>query len=43
MQGLTPFQKRDALALAVHEARAEYARDDVKKGSVADWMKDLER
>lgn len=36
-------QKRDALALAVHEARAEYARDDVKKGSVADLMKDLEK
>lgn len=44
--GLTPLlidQKRDALALSVREARAEYARGDVKKGTVADWMKDLEK
>lgn len=36
-------QKREALAQSVREARAEYARGDVKKGTVADWMKDLEK
>mgnify|MGYP001168801599 CR=1 FL=1 len=36
-------QKRDALEQAVHEARAEYARGEVKQGSVADLMKDLEK
>lgn len=36
-------QKREALAQSVLEARAEYARGEVKKGSVADLMKDLEK
>ncbi len=36
-------QKRESLAQSVREARAEYARGDVKKGTVADWMKDLEK
>ncbi|MDD2240641.1 MAG: hypothetical protein PHO14_09200 [Kiritimatiellae bacterium] len=36
-------QKREALAQSVQEARAEYARGEVKKGSVADLMKDLEK
>lgn len=36
-------QKREALAQSVREARAEYARGEVNKGSVADLMKDLEK
>ena len=36
-------QKRESLAQSVREARAEYAHGDVKKGTVADWMKDLEK
>jgi hypothetical protein len=36
-------QKREALAQSVQEARAEYACGEVKKGSVADLMKDLEQ
>ena len=36
-------QKRESLAQSVREARAAYARGDVKKGTVADWMKDLEK
>ena len=36
-------QKRESLAQSVREARAEYARGEVNKGSVADLMKDLEK
>jgi hypothetical protein len=34
-------QKRDALALRVSEARAEYARGKTKKGTVQELMSDL--
>ncbi len=34
--------KREQLANAIHEARAEYQRGEVKKGSVADLMQDLD-
>jgi len=36
-------QKREALAQSVQEARSEYARGEVKKGSIAELMKDLEK
>ena len=36
-------QKRESLAQSVREARAEYARGEVEKGSVADLMRDLEK
>lgn len=36
-------QKREALAQSVQEARAEYARGEVRTGTVADLMKDLEK
>ena len=34
-------QRRDRLADSIREAREEYARGEVKKGSVDDLMKEL--
>jgi hypothetical protein len=34
-------QRRDRLANSIREAREEYARGEVKKGTIDDLMKDL--
>ena len=41
MQKRMAERKREALATAVREARAEYGRGEVRKGTVAELMKDL--
>ena len=41
MQKRVVEKKRQELALAVKEAKADYGRGKVRKGTVADLMKDL--
>ena len=41
MQKRIVEKKREALAIAVREARAEFGRGEVRKGTVSELMKDL--
>ncbi len=34
-------QRRERLAKSIKEAKAEYARGEIKKGAVSDLMKDI--
>ena len=36
-------QRRERLAKSIKEAKAEYARGEIKKGAVGDLMKDISK